>query len=183
MNTGSGDGKIVVIFHGYTSSCQNQRYLHLPLQTAGIDIDHDRTDWQQIHDMYSALLAETFQKADRENVILLGHSLGGWWARYFADKLRLRAVLLNPLVDILATNTKIPDRDRYLCCQPEIGRFAGSGLLTYYIELPDEVIDYEKTIDLLQRDGRVIIKNGGHHRIRWPENIAEILLDVAAEKP
>lgn len=170
----------VVIMHGYTSSCQNERYLNLPFATAGVDVEHDQHTWQQVCDIYEKLLVDAGRGFDGR-LILLGHSLGGWWARYFARKYDLAAVLLNPLADVhTAVGVKIPDAAIYAEKQLEMAAWPVRGQLTFYIEQPDDVIDYSKILPELQKEGRVIVKQGGHHRIRWPENIAHMLVEVAS---
>ncbi len=169
----------VVIMHGYTSSCENERYMGLPFATCGVNVEHDQHTWQQVCDIYEKLLQEA-RCGFEGKLILLRHSLGGWWARYFARKYDLAAVLLNPLADIhTAIDVKIPDAAVYAEKQLEMAARQGRGQLTFYIEQPDETIDYSEILPELQKEGRVIIKQGGHHRIQWPENIASMLLDAA----
>lgn len=168
----------VIIMHGYTSSCENMRYQNLPYETIKVNVDHDKLTWQETYEIYDRLTKDSIANQG-SNIILLGHSLGGWWARYFVEKYDLKAVLLNPLVDLKTTVTAIPDRAEYEKHTTGIGKRQG-GSITYYIELPDEVINYQKIIDILHKDGKVIIKQGGHHRIRWPENIPQMLIDAHA---
>lgn len=166
----------VIIFHGFDSSCENARYQNLPFEIVRVDVDHKKLSWQEVHDIYDNLIMDTI-KSWGSNIILLGHSLGGWWARYFVKQYGLKAVLLNPLIDIKTTETKIPDRDEYEKHMADIKERL-SGSITYYIELPDEVIKYEAVIDGLHNDGEVIIKQSGHHRIRWPEIIPQLLISA-----
>lgn len=165
--------------HGYTSSCENERYLGLPFATCGVDVEHDSYTWRQVCDIYEKLLEEARSGFDGR-LILLGHSLGGWWARYFARKYDLAAVLLNPLADVrTAVGVKIPDVAAYAEKQLEMAAWPERGQLTFYTEQPDDVIDYSQILVDLEKEGRVIVKQGGHHRIRWPENIAPMLRETA----
>lgn len=169
----------VVIMHGYNSSCQNERYLGLPFATFGGNVLHDQHSWRQVCEIYEKLLEEAGSGFDGR-LILLGHSLGGWWARYFARKYDLAAVLLNPLADIHAiVDDRIPDAAAYAEKQLEMASWPERGQLTFYIEQPDDVIDYSKMLPELHKEGRVIVKHDGDHRIKWPENIAPMLLEAA----
>ncbi len=166
----------VLIFHGFDSSCENPRYQNLPFETVGVNVDHRKLSWQEVYNIYNDLITEASKGAGK--IILLGHSLGGWWARYFARKNGLRAVLLNPVVEFHTTKTAIPEREEYEKHKADLKNWHG-GRITYYIELPDEVIDYSSVLDDLRKDGQVITRDGGHHRIRWPETIPQLLIDMS----
>lgn len=169
----------IIIFHGYTSSCANARYQNLPFETIRVDVDHDSYSWQQTHDIYENLIREAMESSD-SSLILLGHSLGGWWARYFVKKFDLRAVLLNPLVDVATSEVNMRDRNLYADHQADLEKWHG-GRIIYYIELPDDVINFASVMPCLKKDGAVIIREGGHHRIRWPEIIPELLRDAVSQ--
>lgn len=166
----------VIIFHGYTGSCENARYQNLPYETIKVNVDHDRLTWQETYEIYDKIVKKAIEDWEG-NIILLGHSLGGWWARYFVKQYGLTAVLLNPLVDLKTIDIDIPDRAEYEKHMADIEHKQG-GSITYYIEQPDEVINFEPIIEALHKDGKVIIKQGGHHRIEWPENIPQLLIDA-----
>ena len=163
----------VVVFHGYESNLDKDRYKNIQFETVGHNIDHKNMSFEEIESKYTATIDEIIK--DDRDVILLGHSLGGWWARYFAKNRKLIALLLNPVVDI--TKVQIPlnlNISSYIENQYPV-EYTPSVSLTYYIEMGDEVIEFKNVIPKLEEEGRVVEIEGGSHQISYPEKIYELL--------
>lgn len=166
----------VLVFHGLDSSCGNQRYQHLIFPKIDVDIDHESMTWKEIHDTYKNVIESEMGRG--KALIFLGHSLGGWWARYFSKKYNMPAILLNPLVDVYMAKVDIPNHSDYRANQLAI--HPGDSSLYYYIEMPDEVINYSN-LDSIESEGAVVLSTG-HHRIKHPENINILLKRVVDEE-
>lgn len=115
---------------------------------------------------------------------LIGSSLGGFYATYFAEKYAMKAVLLNPSTQPWLTLSAYTGwQKRY--CDDEAFEFK-----THYIETlktlksnidlgnylvllqsDDEVLDYTKAQSLYNKH-KVIVEYGGNHRF---ENINEYM--------
>jgi predicted esterase YcpF (UPF0227 family) len=159
---------LIIIFHGYESSLDSEKYQNLPFESIGINMNYHLPFY-----LIKTLFEELIQKHLDRYMIFLGHSLGGWWARYFAKKYNRSALLLNPVVDINRVNIDIPNKSFYqntysLESYPRAE-------IQYYIELPDEVITYN--FDALEKEGSVEIGEG-NHRIKHKEKISELLLKL-----
>lgn len=156
----------ILVFHGLNSSIKNKRY-DLPFEVIGKDINYENTPFYIIRDEMDKIILKELN--NKSNLILLGHSFGAWWARYFAKKYNISALLLNPFLAVDKPNylENFFPFDSYPPCP-----------LYYYIELGDEQIDFKKYLNLFEKEGNVFTINGGHHRISYPNNILRILNEI-----
>ena len=116
--------------------------------------------------------------------ILIGSSLGGYYATVLAEKYRMKAVLLNPSTqpwETLAAYTGWQKR----FCDEEVFEFKSiyleqlkmlqtapdKGTYLLLLQSGDEVIDYTK-VESLYNKHKIIVEYGGNHRF---ENIDEYL--------
>lgn len=159
---------LIIIFHGYESSLDSEKYQNLPFESIGINMNYHLP-----FNLIQKLFEELIQKHLDRYMIFLGHSLGGWWARYFAKKYNRSALLLNPVVDINRVNINIPNKSLY----KNVYSFEPypRAEIQYYIELPDDVINYN--FDALEKEGSVEIGEG-NHRIKHKEKISELLIKL-----
>lgn len=116
--------------------------------------------------------------------LLVGSSLGGFYATYLAEKYRMKAVLINPSTqpwETLAAYTGWQKRFcddevfefkpvyleqlRVLQTAPEKGRYL------ILLQSEDEVLDYTKAQSLYNKQ-KIIVEYGGNHRF---ENLDEYI--------
>ena len=125
------------------------------------------------------LYIETLFKSEQIDVVI-GSSLGGFYASYFAEKYAMKAILLNPSTKPWETLAPYVGWQKRFC-DDEIFEFKSSyleALKTLEIEIrqgeymvllqsADEVLDYTKAQSLYNKH-KVIVEYGGNHRF---ENI------------
>ena len=116
--------------------------------------------------------------------ILIGSSLGGYYATVLAEKYRMKAVLLNPSTqpwETLAAYTGWQKR----FCDEEVFEFKSvyleqlkmlqtapdKGTYLLLLQSGDEVLDYTKAQSLYNKH-KIIVEYGGNHRF---ENIDEYI--------
>jgi uncharacterized protein len=116
--------------------------------------------------------------------ILIGSSLGGFYATFLAEKYRMKAVLLNPSTqpwETLAAYTGWQKR----FCDEEVFEFKSvyleqlkmlqtapdKGRYLLLLQSGDEVLDYTKAQSLYNKH-KIIVEYGGNHRF---ENLDEYL--------
>jgi len=129
-----------------------------------------------------ALLEEMMRH--KTYALIVGSSLGGYYATWLAEKYALKAVLINP--STLPYETLKPyvgEQKRFCDGQPfmfeerdleALKRFQAlpqKGRYLVLLQSEDEVLDYRKAKQYYQ-DHRVIVEYGGNHRF---ENIADYL--------
>ncbi len=127
-----------------------------------------------------------------ENVTLVGSSLGGYYATYFADKFDIKAVLVNPsvypynsLAEHIGLNHSYHDSSDYSFIQAHI-----DSLKAYEVKSPkaenylvllqsgDEVLDYQEA-EKKYHDSRLIIEEGGNHSFENFESKMQMIKEFA----
>lgn len=116
--------------------------------------------------------------------VLIGSSLGGFYATYLAEKYRMKAILLNPSTEPWETlSSYVGWQKRF--CDDEVFEFktvyleqlktlqvtAEKGKYLLLLQSGDEVLDYTKAQSLYNIH-KIIVEYGGNHRF---ENIEEYL--------
>lgn len=124
-------------------------------------------------------MIESLLKSEKIDLII-GSSLGGFYATYLAEKYQMRAVLLNPstepwktLAPYVGWQQRFCDEEMFefkmvyldqlqtLTVMPENGNYL------VLLQSDDEVLDYTKAQSLYNKH-KVIVEHGGNHRF---ENI------------
>ena len=120
-----------------------------------------------------------------ENIdLIIGSSLGGFYATYLAEKYQMRAVLLNPSTQPWKTLTSYVGWQKRFCDE-EIFEFKTvyleqlktldvipeRGKYLVLLQSEDEVLDYTKAQSLYNKH-KVIVEYGGNHRF---ENIHDYM--------
>jgi len=115
---------------------------------------------------------------------LIGSSLGGFYATYFAEKYGMKAILLNPSTQPWNTlSSHVGWQKRF--CDEEVFEFKAAyiaqlktlevevtnGTYLVLLQSEDEVLDYTKAQSLYNKH-KVIVEHGGNHRF---ENIDEYM--------
>ena len=116
--------------------------------------------------------------------LIIGSSLGGFYATYLAEKYQMRAVLLNPSTEPWKTLAPyVGWQQRF--CDEEVFEFKsvyleqlqtlevlpGKGKYLLLLQSDDEVLDYTKAQSLYNKH-KVIVEYGGNHRF---ENIHDYM--------
>ena len=123
---------------------------------------------------------------DNDVTTLIGSSLGGFYAAYFAEKFQLKTVLLNPstqpfltLAPYVGENTFFCSGEKFQWTREHIGKLMSYSISKNSIKAPvlvllqkgDEVLEYTKAEEVYE-NYRVIVQEGGNHRF---ENLGEYL--------
>lgn len=116
--------------------------------------------------------------------ILIGSSLGGFYATYLAEKYHLKAILLNPSTEPWQTLSSYIGWQKRFCDDEsfefkeiyltELKRLSArpeNGTYLVLLQSDDEVLDYTKALSLYNKQ-KVVVEYGGNHRF---ENINDYL--------
>jgi len=111
--------------------------------------------------------------------ILIGSSLGGYYAIHLAEKYALKAVLLNPSLKPYKTlkpytgtqyrycdNEPFKWKKRYLKELKSLKVKPKKGKYLVLLQSKDEVLNYKKTLKVFKKlpNAKVIVEYGGNHR-------------------
>ncbi|QCT94564.1 hypothetical protein FE773_05050 [Caminibacter mediatlanticus TB-2] len=133
---------------------------------------------------------ETISKIEsliNPKTMLIGSSLGGYYAIYFAVKYNLKAVLINPSLKPYKTlkhyigiqyrycdNKPFKWKKKYLKELKKLKTKPIRGKYLVLLQSKDEILDYKKTLKKFKNrpNAKVIVEYGGNHRF---ENIDDYL--------
>jgi predicted esterase YcpF (UPF0227 family) len=123
---------------------------------------------------------------DNEVSLMIGSSLGGFYAAYFAEKFQIKTVLLNPSTQPFITLAPYVGENTFFCSgksfewtRKHITKLFSYAISKNSIKAPvlvllqkgDEVLDYTKA-EALYEDYEVLVQEGGNHRF---ENLDEYI--------
>jgi len=137
---------------------------------------------------FSPLKAVSFlENLITPDTVLIGSSLGGYYAIYLAEKYRLKTVLINPSLKPYKTlkpyvglqyrycdNKPFKWKKSYLRELKELKTEPKNGKYLVLLKSGDEVLDYKKAVKKFKdvKNARVVVEYGGNHRF---ENIKDYL--------
>jgi len=135
------------------------------------------------------VIEDALARCGTPHVTLVGSSLGGFYATYFAETKDLRAVLINPAITphvgleaYLGAQQNMYTGERYELSRADldawralaVGRIDPERYLLL-LETGDEVLDWRAAAHKYE-GARTVIRDGGDHTLRsFPEHIDRIL--------
>lgn len=151
----------ILFLHDLDSSRESTKFHAIDAENKFcIDINYRNLNYQTVENFYN----EIIEKIKPE--MLIGHSLGAYWALKMSHIHRIPTIIANPSLQ--------PNfRDDYL----EINDFDLEHDIPQiaYIELGDEMLDMYATSTLLEQYMQVDVHEGGHHRLAHPENLNPLI--------
>lgn len=163
----------IVYIHGYNGSVISPKVGALKQKWRDSNVvapyfpDHDASG---SHTYLSKFITSSLHK--HPNMLLVGCSLGGFWATYLANEFKLPSLLLNPAAKPWETLMKYVGTD---LTEREVHQFARyNNVFGNYktvsepriilLEKGDDVIDPYKSRELYLNHGKVQLLPGGSHR-------------------
>ncbi|WP_347453712.1 YqiA/YcfP family alpha/beta fold hydrolase [Acinetobacter thermotolerans] len=154
----------ILFIHGLDSSKESTKFHAIDADKKYcIDVDYRNLNYVTVAEFYS----EIIQKIQPD--ILVGHSLGGYWALKMSQRFQIPCVIANP-----SLNPNFRDDYPAICdedLQHDIPQFA-------YIELGDEMLDMHTVQSQLEDYMHVEAVAGGHHRLEHPERLNPLILQI-----
>lgn len=151
----------VLFLHGLDSSKESTKFE--AIDTAHklcINVDYRNLNFKTVEKFYQDIIQK--MKPD----VLIGHSLGAYWALKMSKLYQLPAIIANPNLspcfreDYPAIDEHDLDHDI-----PQLA----------YLELGDEILDMRQTMHQLESFMVVESIEGGHHRLEHPERINDLI--------
>ena len=124
-----------------------------------------------------------------ESLTLVGSSLGGFYATWFAEKYGLRAVLVNPAIDphiglraYLGSQQGFPGGDAWELTEEHLREWRALVVDKVHperylllVETGDEVLDYRSAVRRYLGARQVVVQGGDHTLASFPEHLPLIL--------
>lgn len=127
------------------------------------------------------LLSELVNTLGDYDDLILGSSLGGFWANFFSLKYQLSAVMVNPVISPSATLAQLgysASRD-YLSFEEQIPAM-GRSPRTVLLAQDDELLDYRDAQEYYSHQCGVHTYQTGGHRMNTPESLDHIRKAVSS---
>lgn len=178
---------MLVYLHGFNSSPLSHKAQVLQRFLAGRGLAHEYacpTLPPLAHDAIA--VAERWLK---QGDCVIGSSLGGFYATYLAEKLGLKAVLINPAIDphvglraYLGAQKNLHTGRPYELTEAHlreweelyVPRITPQRYLLI-VETGDEVLDYRKAVARYAGAEQVVIQGGDHSLQSFPQHLPRIL--------
>lgn len=151
----------VLFLHGLDSSKESSKFEAIDAEDkVCINVDYRNLNFETVEKFYQDII----QKINPE--VLIGHSLGAYWALKMSKHFDLPAIIANPQLspsfreDYPAINEQDLNHDI-----PQLA----------YIELGDEILDMHQIADQLESFMEVDAVEGGHHRLEHPERMNNLI--------
>ena len=130
---------------------------------------------------------EKFQQDAEGPLFLMGSSLGGFWATWLAEKYDLKAVLINPVVNLELfrheyVNTPLKNyhtTDTYILSEQDIEGFSSAQLeqisrpenFLLLAQTGDAVLDYRLAVDKYSGSRKIVEEGGDHTFVNFEEKV------------
>lgn len=178
----------IIYLHGFNSGfdVNNQKIVDLSSivdSVVGYTVNYlDQSEVRQLEFQ----IAEHVASFDGETIVV-GTSLGGYFARYFSAKFKIRAILINPATNPCESLMRVADTtitnyftklDYYVSadavCRLSIYETPSIEDALMILATDDTIIPYEKSLALYGNFCKVVLTTGGHRLINLNNVIAEI---------
>ncbi len=184
---------MIVYLHGFNSSGGSAKAAwlrkHLP-DIAVLSPTYPAHVADEAPTVLRGYFAQRRREHPDEKLLLVGSSMGGFWARYLAPELNAGMVLINPamnpetgLLKAVGVNRNLATGEEYVLTESQVRALARYGIPKCNPEVPtlvlldeaDEVIDYHVAEAFYRDCGRVIVYPGGSHQF---DHLPEALPDI-----
>ncbi|MGD9659649.1 MAG: YqiA/YcfP family alpha/beta fold hydrolase [Porticoccaceae bacterium] len=169
----------LLYLHGYNSSPDSTkaRQLQAWLAREHPNIEYVCPFQSPFADKIGEQLLDVSKDFDWSNTLVIGSSMGGFFATWLAEKFACKAVLINPAVrpweaveDLAGTQTNYHTGETFILTEQDVNDFRHYGVdtishpenLWVLLQTADEVLDYRKA-ESFYKGCRLTIEEGGDH--------------------
>ncbi len=160
---------LLLFFHGLDSSCETNKFTcieHAPKYCLTVNY---RKGFEAALATYDDLIQQ--KMSEHAQVVLAGHSLGGWFANYFAHKYGLRSLLIAPCI-----NPSVVLFNRAPSASDLPFPTNNNQTTKVMVEVDDEILDVATARQMLvglPDSWEVQYLRDGHHRIAREDKIRD----------
>ena len=152
---------LLLFFHGLDSSSNTDKFICIQHYPKFCQTVNYRQGFAAVLRIYEAIIEQ--KMLEYPQIVLAGHSLGGWFANHFAHKYKLRALLIAPCV-----NPSVVLFNRAPNANDLPFPTSNTQLTKVMIEIDDEFLRVAAArivLTHLPSSWEVQYFTGGHHRI------------------
>ena len=182
---------MLIYLHGFNSSPQSNKaqVLGRYMEERGLG---ERLDCPALpHQPEQALAAieAALARAPKGPVTLVGSSLGGFYATWFAEQRGLRAVLVNPAIhphrdlrSFLGVQQNLHSGEKYELTEAHLAQWAQLSVpvitparYLLLVETGDELLDYREAVEKYAGAKQRVVQGGDHTLQSFPDHIPLVL--------
>ena len=182
---------MLIYLHGFNSSPASHKAMVLKAYLAARGLERHYACPALPHRPRDAVRAIEVEVArhDRGRVTLVGSSLGGFYATWFAEQYALRAVLIQPAIHphvgleaLLGEQQNLHSGERYQLTRQHLEDWRALAVervdperYLLLLETGDEVLDWREAARKYE-GARTVVRDGGDHTLQsFPEHLPRIL--------
>lgn len=154
----------ILFFHGLDSSKASSKFHAIDSNNKFcVTVDYRALSFQSVYALYQELIRTL------KPTLIVGHSLGGYWALKMSLWSKIPAIIANPSLSpsFRADYPAITEQE----LEHDILQLA-------YLELDDEILDMHAVNAQLEPYMQVAAVAGGHHRLARPENLNVLIEQI-----
>jgi len=178
---------MILYIHGFASSAKSNKVTMLKQRFEKvIALDLSPEPDKAINQLQSFIEKHNRTK---DEITLVGSSLGGYYAMYLSTKYQMKAVLINPAINPWKTLANYADKDvenystnqyftfknKYLQELQELKTsHIDNSKILLLLKSGDETLDYREAIDFLP-NAKIVMESGGSHQFENFDNYFEMI--------
>jgi hypothetical protein len=182
---------MLIYLHGFNSSPASHKAMLLQAHMASMGLAQQYACPALPHRPHDAVrvIEDEIARRRGSQVTLVGSSLGGFYATWFAEKYALRAVLIQPAIHphigleaLLGTQQNLHTGERYELTRAHLEGWRALAVeqvdperYLLLLETGDEVLDWREAARKYE-GSRMVVRDGGDHTLQsFPEHLPRIL--------
>lgn len=182
---------MIIYLHGFNSTGSSAKGQFLKENLPAIPVLTPTYDYQPAVAMIFLERLVEQEVQQKEHMMLIGSSLGGYYAQYLAHQFNVKLVLINPaltptatLHDYLGENTNFYTGVTYTLTQAHLDALQEMDVpdpcadpvpTLLLLDKADEVIDYHVAVNRYQHCAEVVLFDDGNHQFQHlPEALPRI---------
>jgi predicted esterase YcpF (UPF0227 family) len=182
---------VLIYLHGFNSSPQSHKaqVLGRYLAERGLGACYACPALPHQPEHAVAVIETELARAPKGPVTLVGSSLGGFYATWFAEKYGLKAVLVNPAIRphrdlraLLGVQQNLHSGEEYELTEAHLARWSQlfvpaitSSRYLLLVETGDELLDYHEAVEKYAGAKQVVVRGGDHTLQSFPDHIPLVL--------
>jgi len=181
---------LVIYLHGFNSSPDSYKAGLLKKALAKENIEYLIPGLPPIPVEAVNIIEILIDRYGSRQIVLIGSSLGGYYAFYFAEKFNLHAVLINPairpyelLCDYLGLNENMYTHEKFELTREHLMQLRSIDVVRpsnpenylLLVQTSDELLDYQQAVKKFNQSRKFIIQGGSHGFDEFENVIDDIL--------
>ncbi|MBU3626012.1 hypothetical protein ICN48_07170 [Polynucleobacter sp. JS-Safj-400b-B2] len=186
---------LIVYLHGFRSSPRSSKAVMTGDAIAALSTVENPIDWycpQLVASPKSSMdkVIEHIEESKHDRLVVIGSSLGGYYANYLAEKYGCKAVALNPAVwapkelashvgmlTSYDTNEPYDFRPEYIEELKSLQVEVISDAARYFLLAAkgDELLDWQEMVDFYQGAEQLVLEGSDHGIADYPDHLPRVL--------